>query len=66
LAAFAVAATRAVLFIGGFASYLQVAACRVDFPMGNSTAQPALGYINGDAVPLMDSSSFRLLQNQKR
>jgi len=37
--------TRAVLFHKGFALDLRVAARRVDFPMGNSTAQPALGYI---------------------
>ena len=30
-------------FFEGFVLYLRVAARRVDFPMGNSTAQPALG-----------------------
>ena len=53
LAAIEVAAAQAVLFFGCFASYVRVAARLVDFPMENSTAQPALSAYG-------DSRRFRL------
>ena len=50
--------TRAVLFHKGFALDLRVAARLVDFPMGNSTAQPALGYIQVIADPRWTVGGF--------